>query len=272
MGKRKKKKKVKKEKRKNNCEKRVKRVKKGRHKEGTRRETREKQGEKRSGPENERSSLTSLAAACAMKGCVVGVPFSSVASLVGSVSSSANGYDREASRVHVRGDSLADRASTLSDGVHDVDFPALPDTVGVPSSSVAGLVGSASSSASGYDREASRVHVRGDSLADRAPSLSDGVHDVDFPALLDIPLPDWIRFTTTSRNTNFAPPENDAQDPGPLIALSPSVPANSIDCSSSFCAFDEPLPPTEPQTLGTTDKYIPSVPTYSHRSPHMMPR
>ena len=190
-------------------------MKKRRHKEGTRRETREKQGEKRSGPENERSSLTSLAAACAMKGCVVGVPFSSVAGLVGSVSSSANGYDREASR----------------------------------------------------------VHVRGDSHAGRAPSLSDGVHDVDFPALPDIPLPDWIRFTTTSRATNFAPPENDAQDPGPLIALSPSVPANSIDCSSfSFCAVDEPLPPTEPQTPGTTDKYILPVPTYLHRSPHMMPR
>ena len=140
--------------------------------------------------------------------------------------------------------------------------------------SVAGLVGSVSSSASGYDREASRVHVRGDSLADRASTLSDGVHDVDFPALPDIPLPHWIRFTTTSRATNFARPENDAQDPGPLIAISPSVPANSIDCSSSsFCAVDEPLPPTGPQTLGTTDKYIsPPVPTYLHRSPHMMPR
>ena len=78
--------------------------------------------------------------------------------------------------------------------------------VGVPSSSVAGLVGSASSSARGYDRDVSRVHVRGDPLADRASSLSDGVHDVDFPALPDLPLPHWLRFTTTTRATTFLLP------------------------------------------------------------------
>ena len=119
----------------------------------------------------------------------------------------------------------------------------------------------------------------GDSLADRVSSLSDGDHDDAFPALPDIPLPHWLRFTTTTRATTFAPTTpapsvNDAQDPGPLIALSPSVPSTSIDCSPSpSCAVDKSLPPTVPETLDTSDKYIPPppAPTSLHRSPPMMP-